>query len=150
MNASVKSVVFWVVIMISAVALWRAVKSGESQQAAPEISYSQFLSQVEAGNVVKVTISGNAVQGSYRNRGFFQVIAPPNQDAMVQTLRQKNVEIWYKNSAKAGTPEQLLATWAPLVLLAALWFFMIRQMKAKQPPPATDSTPPTMDARWPR
>ena len=90
------------------------------------------------------------VEGSYRDGSSFQVTAPPNQDAMVQTLRQKNVEIWYKNSAKSGTPEQLLATWAPLVLLGVLWFIMIRRMKARQSPPPSDSVPPTIDARWPR
>jgi len=44
MNQTIKTVVFWCVIMLSAFLLWQVVKSGQNQQRTPEISYSEFLS----------------------------------------------------------------------------------------------------------
>src|ERR1700733_6823159 len=95
-DQTIKTIVFWCVIMISAFLLWQLVKGGQNQQKTPEISYSQFLTQVESGSVAKVTIYGSVVKGTYRDGSSFQVTAPASQDAMVQTLRQKNVEVWFK------------------------------------------------------
>jgi len=49
MNARLKTLIFWTVILFSAVTLWQIVRTNSSTKAAPEISYSQFLSEVNAG-----------------------------------------------------------------------------------------------------
>src|SRR5438445_1084478 len=131
MNLRVKAAVFWLVILVSTFLLWQIVRNGKTHQTTPEISYSQFLSQVEAGDVAKVTISKNQIYGIARNDRSFRVTAPENIDGMLLTLRQKNVEIWFKDAAK-GDWQTWTTNIAPLFLLAALWFFMIRQMKARQ------------------
>lgn len=128
MNSTVKILVFWLVIVISAGMLWQVVKSGGTQQQPPEISYSEFLSQVDAGNVLKVTISRNEVVGKYRDLNSFRVIVPANQEAILQSLRAKNVEIWFRDVRLEGWPAWVMNL-APMILLAALWFFMIRQLK---------------------
>jgi cell division protease FtsH len=132
MSSTVKTVVFWLVILVSAFLLWLVVKSDGNQQPASEISYSDFLSQVDAGNVVKVTIHQNLVNGVYRDRSAFRVTAPASQEGMLQSLRQKNVEIWFQDAGGGSSGFQLLGTWGPLIVLAALWFFMIRQVQAKR------------------
>ena len=99
MNSTVKTTVFWLVIVISAYLLWHVVKSGQNEQTVPEISYSEFLSQVESGNVSRVTISKSQVTGKYRDNRFFRVTAPTGQEGMFQTLHQKNVEIWIRGLA---------------------------------------------------
>jgi len=131
MNSNVKNLVFWLVILISAFLLWQTVKSGQRPQAVPEISYSDFLTQIEAGTVGKVTISGTHIDGQYRDGRAFRLIASASQEGMIRSLRDKNVEIWFRNSAETGWPASLLNI-APLILLAALWFFMIRQMRLRQ------------------
>jgi cell division protease FtsH len=147
-NSGVKAVAFWLVIMISAFLLWQVVRNGPNQQITPEISYSEFLSQVEAGNVAKMTISKNQVYGTYRDNSSFRVTAPTTQEGMLQTLRQKNVQVWFRDTTNQGWP-----TWAmnlaPLLLLAALWFFMLRQMKSRQVQTQTDAMTPSSDNRWP-
>jgi len=132
-----KNVVFWLVIVISAFLLWQAVRSGGNQKI-PEISYSAFLSQVESGNVVEVTIRQNRATSRCRDSskcpagyGTFTVTVPTSQEGMLQTLRQNKVEIVVKDEADGNWPTWLLNI-APLILLAALWFFMIRQIKRGQ------------------
>jgi ATP-dependent Zn protease len=64
--------VFWLVTVISAFLLWQVVKS-PNRQKIPEISYSEFLSELEAGNVSKVVISKNQIDGRYRDDRSFRV-----------------------------------------------------------------------------
>ncbi len=133
MNQTIKTITFWLVVGMAAMLLWQVVRNNGTDQQTPYISYSQFLSGVEAGTVSTVKISGNVIQGDYRDgKGRFRVNAPDNPGIYLPTLREKGVEIWFAESPQAALPLQLLATWAPLILLGALWFFMIRQMQKKR------------------
>jgi cell division protease FtsH len=142
MNAT-KAVSFWLVIVVSAILLWQVVKSRGSAQTVPEISYSEFLGRVTNGQVSKVTIAGSVVRGADAKGVSFRVIAPSNQSAMLEVLQQHGVEIWFKEMPEQGWPNWILNL-APLVLLAALWFFMIRQMQRRRSVPEgpPSSTPP--------
>jgi cell division protease FtsH len=121
--------VFWLVIVISAALLWQVVKS-DGNESIREISYSQFLSEVSAAKVSKVTISGIRVVGESRDATFFRVVVPGNQQAMLEALQQQNTEIWFRDVSEGSWPTWLLNL-APLILLAALWFFMIRKLTSK-------------------
>ena len=127
MSSVAKTVIFWAVIIVSAFLLWQVVKGGPDNQRTPEISYSQFVSQVADGQISKVAITGSVVRGYDTKGGSFRVIAPPNQSMMLQTLEEHGVEVWFKETPEQGLPNWLLNL-APMVMLAALWFFMIRQM----------------------
>jgi cell division protease FtsH len=97
MNTAAKTVIFWIVIMVSAFLLWQTVKSRGPAQAIPEISYSDFLARVAGGQVSKVTIAGNVVRGSEANGGSFRVVVPSNQFAVLQALQQHG---WKSGSGK--------------------------------------------------
>ena len=126
-----KTALFWLVIVVSAFLLWQVVRAGGTAQAVPEISYTEFLARVANGQVSKVTIAGSMVRGSDAKGGSFRVIAPSNQGAMIEGLQQHGVEIWFKEAPEQSWPSWILNL-LPLVLLAALWFFMIRQMQSKR------------------
>ena len=147
MNSTAKTVVFWIVIAFSAFLLWKTVSAKPNVRGAPEISYSEFLSQVESGSVLRVTISQTQVDGLNRDNSPFRVTAPASQEGMLQTLHQKNVEIWFRDTPSGGWPATLMNL-LPLLLLAALWFFMIRQMKSKQAQIKTGNVTTSSDSRW--
>jgi|SRR5271165_603852 len=147
MNRVIKAVVFWLVIAGSAFVLWQTVKSPGSARAVPEISYSEFLTRVAGGQVSRVTIAGSVVQGSDAKGGIFRVIAPANQTAMLEALQEHGVDIWFQEKPEQGWPNWILNV-APLILLAALWFFMIRQMqKRRSGGDVTASTTSSQDFR---
>ena len=129
MNSTVKTVVFWLVIGISALLLWQVIKMGRDGQKDKIVNFSQFLSDVDQGNVKEVTILGQEVSGKYRDNSAFHTIIPPGYSEMYKTLNDKHVEVTVKDINNGSWPLQLLGTWAPLLLLGALWFFMIRQMQ---------------------
>lgn len=147
MIPTVKRAVFWLVMVISALLLWQVVKSSPNRQQIPEISYSEFLTKAETGSVSKVIISKNQIDGRYRDDQSFRVTVPSSQEGMLQILHQKGVEIWFRD-APGGDSSTWLVNFLPLILLGALWFFMIRQVNLrkvqKQEGPVSQNT----DNRW--
>ncbi len=129
MNSTVKTVLFWLLIGVSALLLWTVVKGARDNQKDREVNFSQFMSDVDQGNVKDVTVDGMQVRGKYRDGSAFHTTAPANYPDMIKTLRDKNVSMSFRDVNSGSLPLQLLGTWAPLILLGALWFFMIRQMQ---------------------
>ena len=129
MNSTVKTILFWLVIVLSCVLLWQVVKAGSSGAKEAEINFSEFMSQVNQGNVSDVTIIGTEVRGKYRaDKKAFHTIVPSNYPDMIKQLQDKGVIITVKDAQSGNWPAWLLQI-APLVLFGALWFFMIRQMQ---------------------
>jgi cell division protease FtsH len=126
-NSTIKTIIFWVVIAISAVALWQVVKTANSGQKVKEINFSQFMADVDQGTVKDVTITGQEVTGKTNDGSSFHLTVPANYPDMIKKLQEKGVSINVRdvNSGSWGWLVQL----APLALLAALWYFMIRQMQ---------------------
>ena len=130
MNSTVKTVVFWLVIVLSGVLLWQVVKAGSSSPKQREINLSEFLSQVDQSNVTEVTMTGQEVSGKFKSdKAGFHATVPSNYPDMYKILQDKKVNITVKDPASGGWPSWLLNL-APFVLLGALWFIMIRQMQS--------------------
>ncbi len=127
MNSTVKTVVFWLVIVLSGILLWQVVKAGNSGAKEKEINFSEFMSQVNQGNINTVTMNGTEVRGTFRDGKGFHTIVPSNYPDMYKTLQDKGVNITVKD-VQNGSYAWLLNL-APLVLLGALWFIMLRQMQ---------------------
>jgi len=128
-NSTVKTVVFWLVIGLSALLLWQVIQAGRSGQKDKEVNFTQFMTDVDQGNVREVTVDGMQVRGKYRDNSAFHTTAPANYPDMIKVLRDKGVTLTFRDVNNGSWPLQLLGTWAPLILLGALWFFMIRQMQ---------------------
>ena len=130
MNSTVKTVLFWLLIGVSALLLWQVVKSARDPKSDKEVNFTEFMNDVDAGRVKEVTVDGMQVKGKLtEGNAVFHTTAPANYPNMIDTLRAKGVVITFRDVNSGSLPLQLLGTWAPLILLAALWFFMIRQMQ---------------------
>jgi cell division protease FtsH len=78
-NSTVKTVVFWLVIVLSAFLLWQVMKAGSAGQKDKEVNFSQFLADIDQGNVKEVTITGMEVRGKYlKDNSPFHTTAPVN------------------------------------------------------------------------
>ena len=128
MNSTLKTIIFWVVILISAVALWQVVKTANSGQKVQEINFSRFMSEVDQGTVKDVTLTGMEVKGKLADGSLFHTTVPANYPDMIKALQQKNVSITVQDVGNSSWG-WLINLFAPLALLAALWYFMIRQMQ---------------------
>ena len=134
-SSTLKTVMFWLFIIMLAVLLWTLVsKSGQSARE-EEPSYSEFMAQVDRGNVKEVTLylSPNSydVEGEWRepSKKFRTTIFKESAPDLAKTLRDKQVLINVKEVNRADWVTFLLNA-APLLLLVAFWIFMMRQMQA--------------------
>ena len=107
MNSTVKTVVFWLVIVLSGVLLWQVVKAGNSGAKEREINFSEFLSDVDQGNVSEVTITGQEVRGKFKNdKAGFHTTVPANYPDMYKILQRQGRQHHGegRSAAEAGPP----------------------------------------------
>jgi len=130
-NSTVKTVLFWLLIGVSALLLWEVVRSARDGQKDQELTVTQFMSDVDQNNIREIEVYGMEVRGKHRDGSQFHTTAPTNYftPEMLKNLQSKGVAIKFKDINSGSIPLTLLGTWAPLILLGALWFFMIRQMQ---------------------
>jgi cell division protease FtsH len=131
LNATIKNLLLWMVILVLIILAWNVFKT--SAVAVEEITFSRFLSQVSQGHVQKVTIRGDEIRGNYspaagKPSGFFKTYAP-NYPQLVENLQSKGVEIEV-TPAKDSSFVSALVMYGPLILLVAIWFVIMRQMQA--------------------
>jgi cell division protease FtsH len=128
-NSTVKTVAFWLLIVLSGVLLWKVVQTGGAGAKDQEITFSTFMNSVDKGDISDVQISGSEVRGKFRSgNGGFHSTAPANYPDMIKALRDKGVNISVRDTSGNSWPMYLLNL-SPLILFGALWFVMIRQMQ---------------------
>ncbi len=130
MNSTIKTVLFWAVIAVSGILLWQVVKTGSNAQKEKELGFSEFLAYVDQSNIQDVTFTGQEAKGKLKNPdGPFRTTVPPGSyPEMYKKLSEKGVPYSFKDISNGTWPSWILNL-LPLVLLGALWFFMIRQMQ---------------------
>jgi cell division protease FtsH len=130
MNSNFRNLAIWIIIALLLVALFNLVQSNPKGARATNIEYSQFLSDVDAGNVRSVVISGNQVSGTLTSGAPYQTYMPNDPD-LVKRLHDKNVRFEAK-PASEDVPSLLgvLVNWFPMLLLIAVWVFFMRQMQS--------------------
>ncbi len=132
MNSTVKTVLFWLLIGVSALLLWEVVKGARDGQKDKEVNVTQFIGDIDSGKVRELNVNGMEVRGKYLDGSAFHTTAPANYftpETLKSLKYDKHIEVTEHDANSGSLPLQLLGTWAPLILLGALWFFMIRQMQ---------------------
>ena len=128
MNSTAKTAVFWVAVLGSALVLWMLFLKGTQGQKDAELSFSQFLADVDQGKVAEVTVNGQEVRGKFTDKSIFHTTAPEKFTDMYKPLHDKGVTVNVKDLA-AGNWTTWATTLGPILLLGGFWFFMIRQMQ---------------------
>jgi len=93
------------------------------------LSYSEFITMVDAEKVSEVVIQGQELFVTDINKGRFRVYAPPDSD-LIKILREKGVSIKAKPPAESPWYMSVLVSWLPMVVLIGVWIFFMRQMQS--------------------
>ncbi|PYR96168.1 MAG: cell division protein FtsH, partial [Acidobacteria bacterium] len=127
MNSTAKTILFWVLILATAVLLYNVVQYTASgrEQAFP---FSQFLQEVERGNVKEVTIAESDVKGKLANNESFKTVIPMKYPELINMLRDKQVVITGEKTTQSPWLAALVS-WAPFLFLIGFWVFFMRQMQ---------------------
>jgi len=125
-----RNIALWVIIALLVLALFNLFQGPGTRSSSTTLAYSQFLTDVDSGQIRDVTIQGNSISGHYVNGGDFNTYAP-NDPELVTRLTQNGVTISAAPDEE-GTPSLLtiLFNWFPMLLLIGVWIFFMRQMQS--------------------
>jgi cell division protease FtsH len=130
MNSNFRNFAIWIIIGLLLIALYNLFQNPRPGTRANEISYSNFLTDVESRNIRSVTISGNQVSGQFADGRNFNTYAP-NDPKLIERLHDKNVNIQVRpNEDDMPSILSVLVSWFPILLLIAVWIFFMRQMQS--------------------
>ena len=122
-----KNLILWVVI---ALVMMTVFKSFSNPAMSGEITYSQFISDVKTGRVASVDIEGSSIIGNRTDGSRFNTYSPEtNNDALIGTLLENNVEIKGMEPNKNSFWAHALISWFPIILLLGIWIYFMRQMQ---------------------
>ena len=131
-----KGLSFWILVILIPVAVIQF--SGAKGEPSTQISYSEYRSELDRGNITKATIEGGrAVKGEFTQKIMvsgrevkkFSVKLPmENSPEEVTALREKKVTI-DAQEAKASIGNFLL-NFLPYFVLIGIWIFLFRQIQA--------------------
>jgi cell division protease FtsH len=125
-NATFKTVMLWLSLLVVIFLAWHFA---QIQRKESPLKFSEFMAQVEAGQILEVTITGNEVKGRTIAREQFRTVAPTGYDRLLDTLLEKNVNVNYEQD-QTPTWANMLISWAPLIVLVGFWIFFMRQMQS--------------------
>ena len=130
MNDFARNLLVWVVIVLVVLAVLNSF--GPSAAKTKAVTYSDFLTTVEKGNVKSVSFDGLAISGSYNDGGNFTTYSPvADFGPLVDELRKDNPSV----QIDAKAPEQPSWIWqallylSPAVIMIVFWFYIMRQMQ---------------------
>ena len=95
-----------------------------------EVGYTQFLQEVNAGNVEKVTIVQNTLRVTGTDGKEYTTVTPdaPNSDpGLYDKLAAKNINVTAENPPEPPWWSQMLSSILPILLLCGVWFYMMQQ-----------------------
>jgi len=116
------------VLVVVAVGVWNF--SSKFQSPSKPVPFSDFMTDVEAGKVEKVTITGQEIIGSFRaDKETFHTYAPAQYEGLANKLIAQGILVTAKEPTQSPWA-QLLYSWAPILLLIGFWIFFMRQMQS--------------------
>ena len=117
MNRFMRNIGFYLLIIFIAITFidYFSVKTTTKQ----EMGYSAFLQEVDKGEVAKVTMMNNVIEGVLTDGTEFTTVTPvaPNDDTtLVKRLQEKKVEIRAKNPPEPPWWTAVISSVLPILL----------------------------------
>ncbi len=120
-----KNIALWLVIGLSMILLFNIFNQGQPVE--KELIFSDFIAQVDRGEVSEVTLKGSDIRGQMTDGTRFRTYAPEDPE-LVPSLRKKGVRIAAK-PVEQNPWYNVLLSWLPMLLFIGVWIFFMRQMQ---------------------
>ncbi len=101
---------------------------GPRQSDERKITFSEFISQIESGSVLEVSIRGSQVHGVSNTNGSFQTQVP-NYPALFEILDRHQVRVRVEPTNQTNLFLAILNSWLPMILIIGIWLFFMRQVQ---------------------
>jgi len=126
-NSTLKSLAFWIVLVLVGILVWNISTRFQPSQKAEK--FSEFMSKVDSGQISSVTIVGSEITYTSKSGDSFRTYAPAQYEGLANKLIDRNVVVSARE-ATASPWAALLYSWAPILLMIGFWIFFMRQMQS--------------------
>lgn len=133
MRNSVKNLLCFLVLALFCMAAFNAVSNKKDNK---QIEYSQFMQQVNKGEIANVNVQGSLVngfvlEGQRNDKSAFVVNAPtPLEENFISTLLAKNIRVNVIPEKKPSFLSNLLISMLPLLLVVGVFVYFMRSMQS--------------------
>ena len=124
-----RNLAIWAVIILVFAGLFNMLEGSPAAGTSSVVAYSDFMADVDSGNVSEVKIQNDTLNGKTKDGTNFSVLLPSGAD-IYDRLETAGVRV------EAVRPNQgmpvllsLLINWFPMLLLIGVWIFFMRQMQ---------------------
>ena len=122
-----RNLAFWVVLFLMIVVLFNVFSSGSGGMQSREISYSEFVANVENGSIDAVTLDGEKVSFIGGDKREYYAIRPGDAD-VTDLLIQNEVAIRAEQQETSGL-QAFLVSLLPFLLLIGVWIYFMNRMQ---------------------
>ncbi len=116
----------WLVIGMVMLLLFNVLGNRQSEER--QLSFSDFITQVESGSVLEVTLRERQVIGVSDTNGHFQTQVP-NYPALFELLERHQVRVRVEPPDQGNLFFAILNSWLPMLLIIGIWLFFMRQVQ---------------------
>ena len=127
---NLRNITIWLVIGVLLVGLYAMFQGQTLSSASPkQITYSEFWAKVNDGTIKSFEYNSNYVSGKETSGTTFEGYVPMDGSDL-SNIRAKGVDIKMHAPQGTGFWASILINWLPLILLAGVWLFFMRQMQS--------------------
>lgn len=128
MNETARNLILWAIVILLLLSVFNNFGTRGTQP--EQVVYSEFLEQVERGNVSNVTFQGRTITGAFDDGRDFTTQSPETDNtALIGELRKNDVQITAKEPERQSLLMQIFVSWFPFLLLIGVWIYFMRQMQ---------------------
>ena len=130
MNNIGKNLALWIVIGVLLIALFNLFQTSNTPQQSATMAYSDFLAEVDAGQVREVQMRGQNLRIIATNGETFNVFMPETANPIDQLTARGVKVVAEPTESDVPSLASILISWFPMLLLIGVWLFVMRQMQS--------------------
>ncbi len=127
MNSAIRTLFLWLAIVVIIIVIFS--NYGPKQAEAGKVTYSQFIQDVDNGNIKSVTIEMHNINAVKKDNAKVSTYMPVEDQNLLPRLMQKGVDVTGNPPEQQGLLTHIFINWFPMLLLIGVWFFFLRQMQ---------------------
>ncbi len=129
MSDMAKNLMVWLVIAVVLMMMFNSFSPNE--RAERTTSYTQFLKEVEQGQIREVKVDRTGIiTGVKRDGQRFETVIPGGyDDGLIKDLKEFGIDGSGVRPEEGSLLGQIFISWFPMLLLIGVWIFFMRQMQ---------------------
>jgi cell division protease FtsH len=126
-NPKYSQIAVWAAIVLTVFLVFNQFNSRSPASAAAPIAYSDFLSEVKAGNIKEATIANESIVAVTSSGKVLKTTATLLDRGLINDLIDSGVKFDVKQPEAPSFLSQVFISWFPMVLLIGVWIFFMRK-----------------------